>query len=68
MKVLLSHLYKRATVQELLKSNLAENIVLPELEETEQRPFNETELRALCKDYSERNRFTGYILLKSQYL
>ena len=63
MKVLLSHLYKRAAAQELVKSNLAEYIVLPQLEETEQRPFNETELRALWKDYSEGNRFTGYILL-----
>ena len=63
MKVLLSHLYERACAQQYVQTNLAQYIVLPALEETEQTPFNSEEITAFWKDYGDGNLFTGYILL-----
>lgn len=63
IKTLLSHLYNRAAAQDDVRTNLAEYIVLPELEETEQRPFDENDLKKLWKDYGEGNKMSGYILL-----
>lgn len=63
MKVLLSHLYKRAMAQQDVQTNLADFIVLPEMDESKQTPFNEEELKALWKDYGNGSKFTGYILL-----
>ena len=63
MKVLLSHLYERACAQQYVQTNLAKYIELPQLEETEQTPFNSDEINAFWKDYSDGNLFTGYILL-----
>lgn len=63
IKTLLSHLYTRAAAQEDVRSNLAEFIVLPELEEEEQKPFDEDDLRKFWKDYGDGNKMTGYILL-----
>lgn len=37
--------------------------MLPELEETEPKPFDEKELKALWTDYGNGNKLTGYILL-----
>jgi integrase len=63
MKTLLSHLYDRAVAQQYVTTNLAKFIELPTLEETEQTPFNDNEIKAFWKDYGEGNLFTGYILL-----
>lgn len=63
MKVLLSHLYKRACAQQYVLTNLASYIVLPTLEEGEQIPFNKDEITAFWQDYGNGNLFTGYILL-----
>lgn len=63
MKVVLSHLYKRACAQGDVPSNLAQYIVLPPLEETEQTSFSDAEQRALWKAYEEGDTFVGYILL-----
>lgn len=60
---LLSHLYKLAIAQKYTNVNLARYLVLPELTETEQRPFVKAEIETLWKDYEAGNTFTGYILL-----
>lgn len=63
MKVLLSHLYERACAQQYVHTNLARYIVLPTLEEKEQRPFTREEITAFWEDFGNGNLFTGYILL-----
>ena len=63
MKSLLSHLYKRACAQGDVLTNLAQYIVLPELEEGEPTPFTKEELKALWKSYADGDRFVAYILL-----
>lgn len=63
IKNLLSHLYKRAMAQKDVMVNLANFIILPELEEEAPNPFNEDELKKLWNDYGKGNKFTAYILL-----
>ncbi|HHY53148.1 MAG TPA: tyrosine-type recombinase/integrase [Clostridiales bacterium] len=63
MKQVLSHLYTRAQAQQVVLSNLAEFIELPELEESDPFPFNEDDLKKLWSDYGKGNKMTGYILL-----
>lgn len=63
MKTLLSHLYERACAQEYVRTNLAQFITLPSLEESEQIPFEFEEINAFWKDFGEGHIFTGYILL-----
>lgn len=62
IKVLLSHLFKRAMAQQDVQTNLAEFIVLPDLDEGERMPFSEQELKSLWNDYGAGNKLTGYIL------
>ena len=63
IKVLLSHLYKRAVAEGWVPTNLAEFIVLPSLEEEELQPFSELELRKFWDAYGKGDTFVGYILL-----
>ena len=63
MKSILSHLYTRAAAQQDVKTNLAEFIVLPALDEKEPSPFTTEEQQALWNDYAGGNTLTGYILL-----
>lgn len=63
MKILLSHLYKRAVAEGNARTNLAEFIRLPSLEEKEMRPFTEDELKKLWTAYGNGDKFIGYILL-----
>lgn len=63
MKVVLSHLYKRACAQGDVPSNLAQYIELPKLEETEPTPFSEAEQKALWAAYEKGDTFVAYILL-----
>lgn len=63
MKAVLSHLYTRAAAQQDVKTNLAEFIVLPALDEKEPVPFTAEEQQALWNDYAGGNTITGYILL-----
>ena len=63
MKTLLSHLYKRAVAEGNARTNLAEFIRLPPLEEKEMQPFTEDELRKLWDAYGAGNSFVGYVLL-----
>lgn len=63
IKVLLSHLYKRACAQGDVPNNLSEYIELPKLEEKEQEAFTEKEITTLWENYTKGDLFTGYILL-----
>lgn len=63
MKTLLSHLYKRAVAEGNARTNLADFIRLPQLEEEEIKPFSEEELKKLWAAYGEGDTFIGFILL-----
>lgn len=63
IKILLSHLYKRAMAEQQVLSNLAEFIRLPTLEEKVGEPFTEQELAALWSSYQNGNWFIGAVLL-----
>lgn len=63
MKTVLSHLYKRAVAEGTARTNLADFIRLPALEEKEQQPFSELELRKLWDAYGSGDHICGHILL-----
>lgn len=63
MKTILSHLFKRAVAEGNARTNLAEFIRLPKLEEKEMQPFTEDELRKLWDRYGNGDRFIGFVLL-----
>lgn len=63
MKVVLSHMFKRAVAEGNARTNLADFIRLPKLEEKEMQPFTEEELKKLWSVYGDGYRFVGYILL-----
>ena len=63
MKTILSHLYKRAVAEGNARTNLSEFIRLPTLEEKEQQPFTELELRKLWDAYGSGDHNVGFILL-----
>jgi len=63
MKSLLSHLYKLAGADQVANVLLPTFIVLPDLHETEQTPFNSDELKSLWTAYEAGDIFVGYILL-----
>ena len=63
MKTLLSHLYKRAVAEGTARTNLAEFIRLPPLEEKELQPFTEIELHKLWTAYGNGDRMIGFVLL-----
>ena len=64
-KTVLSQLYKKALASNngLVTKNLAEYVTLPQLEETEAKPFTEDELKAFWDLYDKGDYFVGYILL-----
>ena len=63
MRTVISHLYKLAMADQFVSVNLAQFIVLPELEEKESEPFSEEEVQALWKAWADGKTFPGYILL-----
>ncbi len=63
MKTILSHLYKRAVAEGNARTNLADFIRLPPLEEKELQPFSELELHKLWDTYGKGNSFLGFVLL-----
>lgn len=63
MKTLLSHLFKRAVAEGHARTNLADFIRLPSLDEKEMQPFAETELKKLWDAYGAGDHFVGFILL-----
>lgn len=63
MKTILSHLFKRAVAEGNARTNLADFIRLPPLEEKEMQPFSEDDLKKLWAAYGGGDRFIGFILL-----
>ena len=63
IKTLLSHLYKRAVAEGNARTNLAEFIRLPPLDEKEMQPFSEIELKKIWDTYGAGDRVAGLILL-----
>lgn len=63
MKTVLSHLYRRAIINGKATVNLAQYLVLPELEEAEANPFTADEVQKMWAAYSDGDTFVGYILL-----
>lgn len=63
MKTVLSHLFKRAVAEGNARTNLADFIRLPALEEKELQPFTEDELKKLWTAYGDGDRFIGFVLL-----
>lgn len=63
MKTVLSHLFKRAVAEGNARTNLADFIRLPPLEEKELAPFTEIELHKLWTAYGNGDRFIGFVLL-----
>lgn len=64
-KTVLSQLYKKALASNngLVVKNLAEYVTLPQLEETEAKPFTTEELKAFWDLFDKGDYFVGYILL-----
>ena len=63
MKVLLSHFYKHAMSNQTVSINMSQFLQLPPSKPSERIPFNADELNAMWKDYTDGNRFMGYLLL-----
>lgn len=63
MKAVLSHLFKRAVAEGHVRTNLADFISMPKLEEEEIQPFYEDELKKIWDSYGEGNHFLGFVLL-----
>lgn len=63
MKVLLSHLYRRAVADQFVPTNLSQFITLPPLEEKEAVPFSHDEVKTMWTAYANGDLFVGYLLL-----
>lgn len=63
MKTLVSHLLKMAVAEGYMKTNLAEFIELPPLNEKELQPFTEDEIKLFWAAYTAGDTFVGFILL-----
>ena len=63
MKTLVSHLLKMAVAEGYMRSNLAEFIELPPLNEKELTPYTEDEIKLFWAAYTAGDTFIGYILL-----
>lgn len=63
MKTILSHLFKRAVAEGNARTNLADFIRLPLLDEKEMQPFTEDELKKLWASYGDGDRILGFVLL-----
>lgn len=63
MRDLLSILFQLAMANKYVEVNLADYVVLPDLDEKERNPFTVDEVAALWADYQAGNWWTGYVLL-----
>jgi len=63
MRTLLSHLYKRAVAEGQARTNLAEFVSIPPLEEESPIPFTENDLHRLWEAYGAGDHMVGFILL-----
>ena len=60
---LISILYQTAMPDQYVNTNLADFLVLPDLEVKEKEAFSHEEIRKLWEDYDAGNWWTGYVLL-----
>lgn len=63
MKVLLSHLLKRAAADQFVPTNLAQYISLPSLNESDAEPFTPDEVDKMWTAFADGEVFVGYLLL-----
>ena len=63
IKTLFSHIYKKALPDQFVTSNLAEFIVLPELDEKEAEPFTADEVQKIWEAFAGGETFAGYLLV-----
>lgn len=63
IKVLLTHIYDRAVAQQIIHSNLAEYITLPQLNEKPSTPFSEDEIITLWDNWENGDPICGFALL-----
>lgn len=63
IKTLFSHIYKKALPDQYVSSNLAEFIVLPDLDEKDAEPFTASEVQKIWTAFSGGDTFCGYLLL-----
>ena len=63
IKVLLSHIYKKALPDQYVTDNLSQYIVLPELDEKDAEPFTADEVQTMWTAFANGDTFTGYMLL-----
>lgn len=63
MKQLLSHLFKRAVAEGNARTNLAEFIRLPPMNEKEMTPFAEDEIKLFWDAYGHGDTFIGFVLV-----
>lgn len=63
MKSLLSHLFKLAIADQQVVVNMANYITLPDLNETEQKPWTDDELKAIWEAYEQEDVVAAYLLL-----
>lgn len=63
IKTLLSNLLKLAEAENKVAKNIADFIVLPDLNEKEIQPFNKQELHKMWQAYGAGDMFVGYLLL-----
>lgn len=62
-KTMLSHIYQRAMVNQIVTTNLTQFIELPQLQEKKTEPFTAEEIKALWTGWEQGDPFVGYILL-----
>ena len=60
MRDLLSHLYKRACAEDVVRTNFAQYLVLPTLEEKEASAYTEAEVKAMWLAYEAGDLFAGF--------
>jgi integrase len=63
MKTVLSHLLKRAVAEGHARTNLADFLRLPPLDEKEMESFTEDELKIMWEQYGSGNTFFGFLLV-----
>ncbi len=63
MRTLLSHIYKRAVAEGQARTNLAEFIRIPPLQEKERQPFTPAEVQALWDQCAQGDRMAEMIIL-----
>lgn len=63
MKSLLSHLLKLAIADQQITVNMANFITLPDMNESEQKPWDDSELKTIWSAYADDNVVAAYLLL-----